>query len=368
MLGAPIILWRGIIPDSTLNLLLSGTQTGRRVEYWFSNLGLRDSKHWVKYGLATYYITAWLRLYGAQVPFPEYAKPEQAHLVADAVYRCLKQYGTCMMRGSISNMLRVCLAASDAGYDLTGLTIVSAGEPCTPAKINTIEKTGARFITSYATVDTGTLGFGCADRSEYDDVHVVSDAFALFTHPYHVKNFDVTVPAVNLTTLMPSARKIFLNLQLDDYATLQERTCGCGLNQYGYTTHLHNIRSYSKLVGEGVTLIGGDMLHVLEEVLPARFGGTALDYQLSEQEDERGFTRLVLVIHPHVSISDENDVIATVMQALRETSPMTEAARVVWQNTNSLRIQRAVPAVTARGKAMPLHLQKNLSAQPGQNR
>lgn len=362
LLNAPTVLWRGIIPDSTLNLILQTTQTGRRVTRWFSNIGLRDSKHWVKYALANYYILAWIRLYGGRVPLPEYASPAQARVVAAAVSEILASEGRCMLRGAISNMLRVCLAASEAGFNLQGLTIVSAGEPCTPAKVTAIEKTGARFIPSYAMVEAGTLGFGCPRRAEFDDVHVLQDTFALFTHPYRVQGFDITVPSVNVTTLLPTARKILLNLQLDDYATLEERKCGCALEQYGYGTHLHHIRSYRKLTGEGVSLIGGDMLRVLEEVLPARFGGSALDYQLSEQEDEHGFTRLVLRIHPRLAIPNQDQVIETVMLTLRESSAMADSARAVWQKVDALQIERAEPILTARGKLLPLHLPHNFSS------
>ena len=54
------------------------------------------------------------------------------------------------------------------------------------------------------------------------------------------------------------------------------------------------------MTGEGMTLIGTDMVRILEEDLPRRFGGSPLDYQLMEEEDERGFTRLSLVVSPDV--------------------------------------------------------------------
>ena len=93
-----------------------------------------------------------------------------------------------------------------------------------------------------------------------------------------------------------------LNVQTDDYGVVEERHCGCELESLGYTTHLREIRSYSKLTGEGVTLIGTEMLEILNHSLPARFGGTLLDYQLMEAEDAQGFTRLYLIISPRVAI------------------------------------------------------------------
>ena len=62
------------------------------------------------------------------------------------------------------------------------------------------------------------------------------------------------------TSLLPATPKIMLNVQLDDYGLIEERHCGCPLESFGYTTHLRQIRSYSKLTGAGVTLIGTEMV------------------------------------------------------------------------------------------------------------
>ncbi len=109
-----------------------------------------------------------------------------------------------------------------------------------------------------------------------------------------------------------------------------------------------------------MTLIGSDMIHILEEVLPSRFGGTPLDYQLMEEEDEQGFTRLYLIISPRVQLSDEQAVVSVVLNALRETSAMADAARVLWQNAQTIQIKRAEPVLTSRGKLMPLHIKRRV--------
>ena len=58
---------------------------------------------------------------------------------------------------------------------------------------------------------------------------------------------------------------------------------------YGFTTHLREVRSYSKLTGEGVTLIGDEMIHLLEHVLPARFGGSAAGLSVDGAGRRTGF-------------------------------------------------------------------------------
>ena len=142
---------------------------------------------------------------------------------------------------------------------------------------------------------------------------------------------------------------------MDDYGDVSFENCGCPLHAYGYTTHLKNIRSYRKLTGEGVTLLGSDLIEIIEQVLPARSGGTPLDYQFREMEDPDGFTRLYLVIHPRLEIADEQQVIQTILQALRSSSA-SDAVRTVWQQTGTLRIKRAEPIWTKNGKLLPLHL------------
>ena len=65
---------------------------------------------------------------------------------------------------------------------------------------------------------------------------------------------------------------IFINLELDDYGLVETRRCGCLFESLGLTTHLRHIRSFRKLTGEGVSLVGSDMARVLEEVLPSTYG------------------------------------------------------------------------------------------------
>ena len=111
------------------------------------------------------------------------------------------------------------------------------------------------------------------------------------------------VQAFLLTTLLPTAKRILLNVEIDDYGTVEPSTCGCPLEAYGFDRVLRHIRSFSKLTAEGVTLVGSEMEHILESVLPARFGGTSLDYQLMEEEDGGGLTRVVLIVSPRVGSS-----------------------------------------------------------------
>jgi hypothetical protein len=361
MLGAPSAIWRGILPDSTLGSIVKRVHVGQPPERWFSPIGWTDSKHWLKYGAATCYILFWMRLCGMQVPLPKVAKVGQALVVARWVAETLRTHGSCLLHTNVSRGVRVCLAAQEAGLDLTGATIKGGGEPPTPAKVQQMERAGVRYIPNYAMTEAGSIASGCARPSDGSDVHVFKDAYALFTYPYVVEGSGITVPAFNLTTLLPTAPKLMLNVQVDDYGIIEERPCGCELGSYGYSTHLRQIRSYSKLTGEGVTLIGTEILRILEEVLPARFGGSPLDYQMMEGEDEQGFTRLYVVVGPRVEIADESTVVEVMLNSLRKSSPMADAARTVWQQARTIQVKRMEPVWTGRGKLMPLHIPQRTS-------
>jgi hypothetical protein len=200
------------------------------------------------------------------------------------------------------------------------------------------------------------MGMGCGNPIDTNDLHLLTDAFALIQHPRRVPGWEVEVDAFNVTSLLLTTPMIMLNVEIDDYGILERRACGCAFERYGFEHHVRDVRSFRKLTGEGVTLVGSEMIRILEEVLPARFGGSTLDYQLVEEEDEHGFTRLCLVVSPRVLIEDEQQVIETVFEAMSRSSVGADSARDIWSQAGTLRIKRAEPIWTSRGKLMPLHL------------
>ena len=111
-------------------------------------------------------------------------------------------------------------------------------------------------------------------------------------------------------------------------------------------------------MGEGVTLVGNEMVQILENVLPRRFGGTALDYQILEEEDASHLTRLFLVVSPRVPIADEAEVVRTLYEALDASSASAGVASALWRQADSIKVRRAEPVWTARGKMMPLHISR----------
>lgn len=352
--GIPTAVGVPILPGGGISFILQRSFICESTQRWYSLIGWRDTKRWLKYDLATLYLLFWSNVFGAGVPLPTTIKPTEADKIARWMYETLQREGRCLLFTSASLALRTCIAAEQAGLDLTGAVMRVVGEPVTAAKVAAMQRVGVRVFSGYGMIEAGGIGLGCAQPIGADDVHLGHDTFALITHPHHVESTDLTVPAFNLTTLMETAPKVMLNFQCDDYGIVEERSCGCPLDTYGFTTHLREIRSYSKMLGEAVTLIGNEMLRILEDVLPACFGGTPLDYQLLEAEDEHGLTRLYLVIHPRIQIQDEQAVIGAVLDGMRASSPTADAARAMWQHAQTIRIKRAEPQITARGKFSPL--------------
>ena len=106
-----------------------------------------------------------------------------------------------------------------------------------------------------------------------------------------------------------------------------------------------------------MTIVGSDFVRILEEVLPQKYGGAPTDYQLLEEEDSLGRTRLSLIISPSVGAVDDDDVIATVLLELRKTAHAGRLTASIWSQAGALRVRRMNP-IPRSGKIMTLELIK----------
>jgi hypothetical protein len=368
ILRVPRAVWRGVLPNGVgVGVMLNSTLMGRVPEKWFSPTSSRDRRTPMKFRVANFCIVEIARLHGVPIPRPEHVTLDRAYVVARWAANRVKEEPVCHVNTSGGMAVRVSLAAQEEGLDLTGTVFTMGGEPPTEAKVRAVQKSGARHIANYHCSGVGAIGYYCADSDDCNDQHFIAPHLAMIQYPRTVPGTDIRVDAFNLTSLMPTASQILLNVEIDDYGVVEERSCGCGMGDLGLTTHIRDIRSFRKLTGEGITLIGSDMEHILDTVLPERFGGSLIDYQLWEEEDEHGFTRLSLIVSPRVQLDDEQAVIDTVMQALSNMNSGAEGARAIWAQAGSLRIKRAEPFWTSRGKLMPLHLVKQAKAQRAKN-
>jgi hypothetical protein len=148
-----------------------------------------------------------------------------------------------------------------------------------------------------------------------------------------------------------------LNFVSDDYAIIGERRCGCPLEALGYTTHMHTIRSWEKLTSEGMSFIGHDLIRLIEEVLPAHFGGTPADYQFVEDERD-GLPKVDLLVSPRVGPVDEGAVVATVLGFLDDTQGAQTRRADPWRQATTVSVLRREPIATASSKVLALHVMR----------
>jgi hypothetical protein len=352
----PFAVWRGVLPDNGLGAMLSRLPEGMVPERWFTPVTPGQLRPSLEFRLATAYVLRTSRLCGVRLPRPEPVPVEEAGRVARWVAETLAERGGCHLRAYVSLLVRVAQAAGEAGLDLTGAVFGGGGEPPTPAKVAEIRRSGARFLPSYNVSELGKIGTPCLAPVEPNDHHLCQDHLALVQRRRAVPGTDVEVDAFLFTTLLPSAPKLALNVESDDYGVVERRDCGCPWQAEGLAVHVRGIRSFRKLTGEGMTLVGSDVVRLLEVVLPARFGGGATDYQLVEAEDERGLTRVHLLVSPRVEIASESAVVEALLDGLADGSPGADMARATWAAAGTLRVERREPVWTGRGKLMPLHL------------
>lgn len=354
--GIPAASWSDIPPGGGLKGVLLQAAADEDATHWFTaRLGGRDGAP-LRFRLATHAALTAARVSGASVRWPKRLPFDQAVRLAEWARDQVKQAGACTIHASVSRILRIAVAATDAGIDLTGTVLRGGGEPPTLAKVSQIVKTGATFRSSYAFSEVGTVGSSCMHADGPNDQHFMRDHLAMIQASRPVPGFAMDVPAFCYTSLLSSAPKLLFNVESDDYGVVDTKPCGCLWESLGFPEHIREIRSFRKLTGEGVTLVGSDMERILDEHLPARFGGSALDYQFAEEEDERGFTRLTLRVSPSVTLHDENEVIEFVLQALEGSGAAGTLAQSTWRQAGTLRLRRETPTMTARGKLMPLDI------------
>ncbi|HUQ47924.1 MAG TPA: hypothetical protein VM053_06715 [Gemmatimonadaceae bacterium] len=354
-LDVPIAVWFPVLPASSgLMSILMCRCLGLKTEKWFTPVTAEKMTIPFKYRMATEYARGMARLFGVPVPSPEPVSIADAGKVALWAHEQAKESGSCIVVTYVSLGVRISVAAQEMGLDMKGVRFVGAGEPPTPAKVRAICKSGATFMSSYGFTEGGVVGLSCRNPLGENDLHLFRDAWGLIQSPVQVPGSTLVVDAFCFTALLPTVPKIIFNVELDDYGILDQRDCGCPMQAAGFPDHVRDIFSFRKLTGEGMTLVGSTMLRIMEEVLPTKFGGTALDYQLVEEEDENGFTRLTFVVSPKVGTVDERHLIDTVLDEVSRDSPGADLARAVWRDAGTLRVRREDPTWSTLGKLLSL--------------
>jgi len=263
-----------------------------------------------------------------------------------------------------SSSVLVCQAALAAGIDLRGARFTAGGEPTTAARRAAIESAGAIVLPRMGTTETDILSYACAHPAAPDDMHFFDDRHAVIQPGAEDAPSGLPTRAMLLTSLLPTAPILLLNVCMGDQAELVRRACGCGLERDGWTLHLHTVRSFEKTSAGGTTLLDTDVIRVLEEVLPARFGGSPTDYQLVERLDgERARPEVMLVIDPRVGALASSEVADVFLAAIGGGSGGERLMELQWRDGKLLRIVRERPRRTASGKIVHLHFERDASGE-----
>lgn len=253
-----------------------------------------------------------------------------------------------LVSASASSAVRI----ASLGLDLTGSVFELGGEALTRAKLDAIQSCGASVLNFYALCETGPLGIGCSKPNEIDEVHLISAKVAVTERTITTAS-GLEVNSMLLTTLHPSTPKLLLNVDIGDHGVLTAGGCGCGLERAGFNLRLHTIRSYEKLTAGGMHFTGGDVLSVLEVVLPRRHGGMPGDYQFVEHE-RQGLSCVDIVVSPRVQLRDPDQVPATVLQHLSAQSRGAKLMAGQWQQGKTLELVRREPYMNHSGKTPPI--------------
>lgn len=351
-LGWRVILWETPGAGARFRLLKFAC-AGRIPVAWFSPVNPDDPSLPPIVRWSTDVLRAAGGLSGRPLPAPHFAPASDPLPVARLLAEQLRRGATPLVFGFPGLVVRLALAAAERGVDIAGARFQLTGEPITAARRATIERQGGAVIARFGTIECGAIGYGCPNGDAPDEVHLLKNMHVII----QAGDNEAGLPAEALliTDLHPQSPFLMLNVSLGDQARLRRCDCGCAWSRLGLDTTLAEIRSFEKLTGARVTFLGTDVVRILEETLPARFGGAPTDYQLVEEEGPAGEPLLWLVVHPEVGPLEEREVVEFFLGELARPAPHAGMMAQRWRDAQVVRLQRRSPAVSRAGKILHLH-------------
>lgn len=350
--GRPAAVWRPVPPGMAgIGGVLSGVKMGQPLERWFSQTPLTPRHGRADDYALTLLILGLSRLVGRPLPTPEHVPVAEAVRVARWLDGHVRAGRPALLATTASSGVRICHAARDHGLDLTGSFFRLGGEPLTPAKARAVRAAGVEIAGNYSMTEIGRVGIACARPASVDDYHVV-------LHKLAVIPGDGSPGAARpllFTTLSPSSPKLLINVDVGDDGVLEQRECGCLLGELGLTLHVSRVSGREKFASDGVHFLGAELLELVDDVLPRRFGGGPTDYQLVETEVD-ALPAIQVVVSPRVGEVDPETVVATVLEALRNGAGHRGPMADVWRDAGTVRVVRREPYETAQAKILPLHV------------
>lgn len=331
---------------------LYAARYGTRFQRWFAIGGtLRNSGH---YRAVTRAMVVLARAMGADVPFPVYLKPDDFSQASEWLARNREKGILCWVHGLVSPCVRVAAAALEKGHDIRGTIFSVGGEALTDAKRRVIESAGAEVFPGYHIQELGQIGQACRQMNRGNCVHIMRDAVAVISYRKTAPLTDYEVNSLLFTSLLPSAPCVLINVEMDDAGVIGPASCDCTYTRAGFVEQISQIHSYGKLTGQGITLVGSEVVRILEEILPQQFGGAPGDYQLVEEEGSHQ-TQILLRVSPRAGVRSVEDIKEGFLREVRKLYGGSSAYRQ-WQHTGAITVVIGEPYITASGKVLSLHL------------
>jgi hypothetical protein len=353
--NAPTAVWVPAPPGyGGLWNVLARARLGKVTERWFSHNAIGRRATSLRDALLTRTTVLAGRLWGPGIPMPEHVPLDDAEPVARWLTDKAEAGTPAALITYPSSAVRVCGTARELGLDISGTFFMVGGEPFTDDKARAVAAVGARAASNYSMTELGMIGSPCATPIAPDDVHLLPFRVGVVQRSRTVDPSGEQIGALFLTSLLPTAPKLMLNVESGDYGVIEERTCGCPFGALGLSRHLRGIRSREKLTTEGMTFLGSELIELVERTLPKRFGGQAADYQLVERETA-GLRKVEVVINPRIGELDRIEVIETVLDHLRSKGRAQQMMAGIWRAGETLELVRRQPHVTSGGKVLPLH-------------
>jgi hypothetical protein len=346
-----IVMLMPVLPTTAgLRRALSYLRRGARLEAWFTIGGWLSDPH---YHALTQFLVLESKVMGLKVPFPRSLPHNDFSPVARWIAKRKAEGQPIAMMSNVSSAVRVAVAATELGLDVSGTQFFVGAEALTEAKQETIERTGAGAHVRYGISEIGLIGMACPEMSG-NCVHLMQDSVAAINHRKRAPLSDVEVDSLLFTPLRAWAPLVLVNVEMDDAGTIGPAACNCGLRALGLAKQVDNIYSYGKLTGQGMTLVGGDVLNILEKRLPERFGGAPTDYQLVEREGSYQ-TEIELRVHPRLGLTSEKKVRQFFLEQLTQVNSGSMTRRH-WTETEGFQVVFAEPFLVGNRKVLPLHL------------
>jgi hypothetical protein len=341
----PFGIWYPALPASAGALgALRYAKIGRPIDQWFRT-PLAGAQPGISTYLSSEILISTLRKQSAKFSRPHLVGNDQIEEILDWILTQKKKHGRCGFQSYATRVVRLAQAAVESGHSLHGVHFVVGGEPLTTAKKQTIIRSGADVCLRYMASEIGTIGVQCGTPAATDDQHLAADLVASISDGPKGENGKLF-----FTTLSEHAPLVLLNADLGDRGVLEKRECGCRFGELGLNTHISKIRSSAQVTCAGMALPIFLLNKISEEVLVAKYGGTTVDYQWVEEENENVRTKLFLHIDPSVGPLNEASVLADIASAIGKYGPGARIMAELWHQEQTIAIKRCKPICSGFGK------------------